>query len=97
MKAIIIQDHDARALLDQLKLETMDAKSTDYAHIEIGVRKILATHPAFKSERDVPIELSGAIASMLCSPAGEIVQRIHRRFHYVVCCWLQEQGASVVR
>ena len=25
------------------------------------------------------------------------VDQVHRTFHYVVCQWLQDQGASVVR
>ena len=26
-----------------------------------------------------------------------MLDRMHRKFHYIVCRWLQEQGASVVR
>ena len=26
-----------------------------------------------------------------------IIDKVHRRFHYIVCRWLQEQGANVVR
>lgn len=26
-----------------------------------------------------------------------ISHAVHRRFHYIVCRWLQEQGANVVR
>lgn len=28
---------------------------------------------------------------------NELANKLHRHFHYVVCRWLQEQGASVVR
>lgn len=28
---------------------------------------------------------------------NSIVDQIHRKFHYVVCNWLQEQGADTVR
>lgn len=62
MKAIIIQDTDARALLDKLKLESMRE----------------AGH--FREDSGGP----PSIAS------------IHRAFHYVVCRWLQEQGADTV-
>lgn len=58
MRAIIIDDKDARALLDSLKIEKMQ------------------------------IALRGA---------QPVVEEIYRRFHYVVCSWLQEQGADVVR
>jgi hypothetical protein len=57
MRAIIIKDTDARALLDSLKLESL---------------QILA-------ER-IPIT----------------VEDMHRRFHYRVTKWLQEQGADCV-
>lgn len=63
MKAIIISDMDARALLDKLKLESMH----EAGHFR-GV------DPAKPPD----------IAS------------VHRTFHYVVCRWLQEQGADVV-
>lgn len=60
MKAIIIQDTDARALLDKLKLEALK-----------GPRDQFSSNP----------------------PS---IEDMHRRFHYVVCTWLQEQGADVV-
>lgn len=60
MKAIIIQDTDARALLDKLKLESL------------------------KGPRD---QFSGDQST---------IEDWHRRFHYVVCTWLQEQGADCV-
>lgn len=28
---------------------------------------------------------------------GWVIEDIHKRFHYIVCRWLQEQGASCVR
>ena len=27
----------------------------------------------------------------------EMLNNLHRKFHYIVCRWLQEQGASCVR
>lgn len=63
MKAIIIQDTDARALLDKLKLESMKEN-----------------HHFRKEDFDKPASVSD----------------VHRAFHYVVCRWLQEQGADVV-
>lgn len=62
VKAIIIQDTDARALLDKLKLESLKGEHTQW---------------------DDP-DNRPTVASM------------HRRFHYIVCTWLQEQGADVV-
>lgn len=62
MKAIIISDADARALLDKLELTKMRG-----AH-------------CWREDNDRP----------------PTVSEIHRAFHYVVCCWLQEQGADVV-
>ena len=60
MKAIIIEDKDARKLLESLELEkykTIDNNRNDW----------------------------------------DLVQTIHGHFHYVVCRWLQDQGADVVR
>lgn len=65
MKAIIIQDTDARALLDKLKLESM---------LEAGHFR------GYEEPEGKPPSISS----------------IHRAFHYVVCRWLQEQGADVV-
>jgi hypothetical protein len=96
MRAIIIDHKDALALLDQLKLETMDASGRDYPTVEIEVRRILDKKLGPLSD-DKAIETSGAVASLLCGPSGEIVKEIHRRFHFVVVRWLQEQGASCVR
>lgn len=64
MRAIIIKDEDARALLDQLKLDR------------------------FQGANNVRIE---------GRTAEQIMEDVHGRFHYIVCRWLQEQGASVVR
>ena len=64
MKAIIISDAEARALLEQLELTKLRE----------------ANHwPAHSS-----------------APISEI-ENAHRAFHYVVCRWLQEMGANVVR
>jgi hypothetical protein len=68
MRAIIIDDKDARALLEQLKLESLQGSH--------GVR----------SAEDVPAHAREAL-----------VAEVHRVFHYVVCRWLQDQGANVVR
>ena len=64
MKAIIITDSDARALLDQLELGKMKA----------------ANHWPLNS-----------------ASAPEDIEQAHRAFHYIVCRWLQEQGADTVR
>ncbi len=64
MKAIIIQDSDAWALLDSLELEKMRAENHWPAHS--------------RAENEAIVEA-------------------HRTFHYIVCRWLQEQGAGVVR
>lgn len=62
MKAIIISDTDARALLDKLELTAMRGA---------GFMQDDPSCPATAAE-------------------------IHRAFHYIVCRWLQEQGADVV-
>lgn len=58
MKAIIIQDADAKALLDKLELE-----------------KFRAGHRGKSAQK----------------PEDEM----HHWFYYIVCTWLQEQGAKV--
>jgi len=62
MRAIIISDHDARALLDKLELTALKG---------VNVMRKNTDEPA-------------------------TVEEIHRAFHYVVCSWLQEQGANCV-
>jgi len=62
MRAIIITDADARALLDKLELTKLKADN---------IMRDDMDRPPTKAE-------------------------IHRAFHYVVCRWLQEQGADVV-
>jgi hypothetical protein len=69
MRAIIIDNKDAAALLDRLKLESFN----DYC---CRVSEIFS------------ISDEGRKA---------MVNEIHRRFHYVVTSWLQEQGANTVR
>lgn len=64
MKAIIIDDKDAKALLERLQL-------TKY------------TNGSGRSHRN-----GDELAK---------VDEMHGWFHYVVCSWLQEQGASTVR
>jgi hypothetical protein len=60
MRAIIIQDTDAKALLASLELAKL------------------------RGDRD------------WSSPAKQpTAEDFHRAFHYVVCRWLQEQGADV--
>lgn len=78
MKAIIIQDHDARALLDQLKLETMPTG------------EVIFVNGAKPEQVD---EFNQRYAAWIKQTREEF----HRKFHYVVCRWLQEQGASVIR
>lgn len=60
MRVIIIEDKDARTLLDALKLERFEQIDRDKEH-------------------------------------WDIIQKVHRAFHYHVCTWLQEQGCQVVR
>lgn len=68
MRAIIIDDKDARELLDQLKLDKFE---------QIGTR--------------LPEKLDAETWKKA------VIEEIHRKMHYVVCRWLQDQGASVVR
>lgn len=70
MRAIIIDDKDARALLDQLKLESWQHAPSS-AVVRIGEQYKMPKH-----------ELDA------------LVHEIHRRFHYVVTGWLQDQGAK---
>ncbi len=63
MKAIIISDADARALLEKLEL----VKLRGAGHI-------------MRADADGPPTMA----------------EVHRVFHYVVCTWLQEQGADCV-
>lgn len=65
MKAIIIQDTDARALLNSLELTALNDANFLRRADENLTRK-------------------------------EMVNQIHRAFHFVVTRWLQEQGADVV-
>jgi hypothetical protein len=71
MRAIIIEDKDSKALLDQLAL----AKFGD-----------VAAHTCERL-KDLPLEIQ----------RQEVIKEVHARFHYVVCRWLQEQGANCVR
>ncbi len=64
MRAIIIDDKDAKALLDKLKL-TAFLNSPARSH--------------YKADQPADIE------------------EVHRWFHYVVCTWLQDQGASTIQ
>lgn len=63
MRAIIIDDKDARALLESLELTKLQEKG------------------GFRDD-------GGAMP---------ILDQLHRKFHYIVCQWLQDQGADVVR
>ncbi len=73
MRAIIIDDKDARALLDSLKLASVEKSLGGY-----GVQENEAWN-------GIPL-----------STRTEIIRRLHARFHYVVCTWLQDQGASTI-
>ncbi len=64
MKAIIIEDVDARALLESLELTALRA----------------ANHWPNNSKA-----------------TKEAIEEAHGIFHYVVCRWLQDHGANVVR
>lgn len=71
MRAIIIQDHDARALLDKLQLANFNETLTSQMErlgVELNRQQLDAIQDCF-----------------------------HRRFHYIVCEWLQDQGCDVVR
>lgn len=68
MKAIIIQDEDARALLDKLKLEKFEAEPSGY--------------------------LADQVSSELYKC---VVDDVYGKFHYIVCRWLQDQGAQITR
>jgi hypothetical protein len=73
VKAIIIQDHDARALLDQLKLESFIEPVT----FSVRTKEKL-------EEMDQTVK-------------HDIMDTFHRKFHYIVTRWLQEQGCQIVR
>ena len=72
MRAIIIDDKDARALIDQLTLASMDSRN-------------LGGYNVGESE---------AWFTLSENTRRAIVDVLHRRFHYVVTRWLQDQGAS---
>ena len=61
MRAIIIQDKDAKALLNSLELERM--------------------------RTPIPFRTGG--------DGKETISDIHRRFHYTVVNWLQDQGCDL--
>lgn len=61
MRVIIIEDKDARSLLEKLELQEMRKNNI--------LRADFSRPPT--------------------------TEEIHRAFHYVVVCWLQEQGAKL--
>lgn len=66
MRAIIIDDKDAKALVKQLELAKLQAPhGTNLATLD-------GRHTV-----------------------EQLADELHRKFHYVVVRWLQEQGASV--
>ena len=71
MRAIIIDDKDAKALLDGLKLAE------------------------FSKQLGYGVELQEAWHSLPEITREAIFASIHAKFHYVVCTWLQDQGAKV--
>ncbi len=73
MRAIIIDDKDAKALLDKLKLESFRKDCPTYGVVESD-----AWHALPVAVRD------------------KLTDDMHRRFHYVLCCWLQDQGAKTI-
>jgi hypothetical protein len=77
MRAIIIEDKDARALLEQLKLELLKPHIVEDIHSNcIG---------GLQSPESVRNGIERA------------AKELHRKFHYIVCSWLQDQGCDVVR
>jgi hypothetical protein len=72
MRAIIIDDKDAKSLLEKLKLAAFRKDAPGYG-----------------------IEQSEAWNNLPQGIRDQIISDMHGRFHYVVCGWLQEQGAKV--
>jgi hypothetical protein len=72
MRAIIIDDKDAKALLTKLQMEGMRTSITAYC-----TQSMDAWHALPEQTRKT------------------IVEALHRKFHYHVTDWLQEQGAKV--
>lgn len=70
MRAIIIDDKDARELLDRLKLE-------QFKQLERTITETIKLSPEAWRKA--------------------VLDEIHGSFHFVVCRWLQDQGASVIR
>lgn len=73
MRAIIIDEKDAKALLDRLKLESFRQDAPGYG-----------------------VEQSEAWSTLPENMRKTIISEMHRRFHYIVTKWLQDQGASCV-
>lgn len=49
---------------------------------------------------DAPVHFegdNGHLQSLSSAEQLRLLDALHRRFHYVVCRWLQEQGATVTR
>lgn len=66
MRAIIIDDKDAKALVQQLALTKLQAPHGTNLETSDGRRTV-----------------------------EQLADELHRKFHYVVVRWLQDQGASV--
>ena len=70
MRVIIIEDKDAMALIDSLKLEKFE---------------------------DARLMTGSAFDRLSESSKKSILDSVHRRFHFIVTRWLQEQGARGLR
>ncbi len=68
MRAIIIEDKDAKALIQQLELSAFHQKQMDSPTLELVPERTRHT----------------------------LIEDIHKRFHYVVWRWLEQQGASTI-
>lgn len=73
MKMIMFQEHEAKQLLDLLKLECMEKDIVSYC---------VETYEEWNKIPD--------------NCQKSIVEKLHRKFHYRVCDWLQKQGASCI-
>ena len=71
MRVILIEDKDAKALVDKLKLESLMFSPGG---------AVVMTAERYKMTK---VDLD------------QIVSEIHRKFHYEVVSWLQDQGAKL--
>lgn len=83
---LTMRDHFMKAIIIQ---------DHDAANLldSLKLAKLSEQHPFVRNEDQSIHPLSSAEQKIL----DQLVEAVHRRFHYVVCRWLQEQGASVLR